>query len=346
MIQKKLYYRSLNLRKGQEALLSQRLKQVEEEIIARHFGIEYKTFNSISFEQYIDKYVNQKQGKGSLDRDIERLKIISNFFGTVELNEISKRDIQNLEKHLFSLGRKASTVNRYFELLRHFFNLAIEDKYLTDNPVSCYIPYAEYPTRIGLYKDDLKVILSAAWKIQGDPHSPYQKIIYNLILLALNTGMRFGEIINLKESYIRDRQIFFPISQTKHKRRQLVSHPAFKVIPLNYIAMKIIEDSKSKDDFIFPMPRRDTHAFVSTIARIRKLSGIGGFCFHQLRHTASTLVTSVTDLGTAKELLGHSDLKTTLKYTHPGEAQKADAVAKLGTYFESLLPKELKDKKI
>ena len=52
-IKGKTYYRALNLKHGQERLLSARLKQVEEEVLAEHFGIPYSPNKQISFLDYL-----------------------------------------------------------------------------------------------------------------------------------------------------------------------------------------------------------------------------------------------------------------------------------------------------
>lgn len=157
-------------------------------------------------------------------------------------------------------------------------------------------------------------------------------------IFALNTGMRLSEISNLRKSYIQNDIIFYPIPETKYRRRIFSQNSKFKAICLNSIAQETIQKINSQDDYVFPINRRHPSVIRKTITKIRKLTGIKDFIFHQLRHTTSTLISSQVSLSTAKMLLGHSDIKTTLKYTHPGIEEQKKGVEKMGQYFKELLP--------
>ncbi len=338
-IQGKKYYRALKLKKGQESLLSARLKQVEEEILAQHFAIPYSPYKQISFIDYCEKYIESKKYKKSWDRDKQRLTIIAECLGDPPLLRIGKSHIEKLEKFLFDRNLKPSTVNRYFELLKHLFNLAIEDGYISENSCRYYQKFVEDGYRRALSREELKRILEAARRIQNQPKSNIQSLIYDLIVFALNTGMRLSEILNVRKSYIKDDIIFYPITEIKYRRRIYSQNSKFKAICLNSIAQATLRKMKSQDDYIFPIKRRHPSVIRKTIARIRKLTGIKDFNFHQLRHTTATLVSSQVGLATAKMILGHSDIKTTLKYTHPEIEEQRKGVAKIEQFYSDILPK-------
>lgn len=336
-IEGKVYYKALGIKKGQENLLSERLKQVEDEVTAKHYGLSYKPYHEVKFLDYCEKYLKSKLYKKTLHRDRQYLHVIGEIWRDLPLSVISKKHTEKLEAALFKRKLKPSSVNRYFEILRHLFNMAIEDGHIKENPCKFYIPYVEDGQRKPLTREELSRILEAASFIQEHPRSQLQSIIYDLIIFALSTGMRLSEILKLKKSYIRDDIVFYPITETKYRRRVYSQNKKVKAVCLNKIAMGIITKQKNVDDYVFPLKWRDANVIRKTMARIREDSGVQDFTFHQLRHTVSTVVASQVNLAAAKTILGHSDIKTTLKYTHPGIEEQRKGVAKIGEFVAALI---------
>jgi integrase len=339
-IENKLYYKALKLRKGQERLLSERLEQVENEITARHFGLDYRPTESPRLSEYIETYLKAKAYKKSLDRDEQRLLRIEEILSDPPLSIIDKKHIEKLEKSLLASKISTTTVNRYMEILRHLFNMAIEDRIIKENPTRYYKPYIEGKHDRALSRGEIAKVLHAARQIQRRARGPVQKIIYDLILFGLNTGMRLGEIINLKKSYVSEGQVTYPITETKSPRRMNTTHKlGAKMIVLNETAQALIGRQKSKDDFVFPIRRRNVHTVSRVIRLIRKQTDISDFHFHQLRHTASTIIASQSSLAAAKVQLGHRSISTTLKYTHPDLEEQRKTVANLENWIKDILPK-------
>ena len=64
-------------------------------------------------------------------------------------------------------------------------------------------------------------------------------------------------------------------------------------------------------------------------------AGLGGLRFHDLRHTAATRMVELgANIVAISKILGHSDIKTTMRYTHPGDSLK-DALESLGTVAQN-----------
>ena len=143
-----------------------------------------------------------------------------------------------------------------------------------------------------------------------------------LVVLALNTGMRRGELLKLRWNDVNlpDRQLTVRARTGKSGRK--------RHLPLNKEAVRVLDElnhSKKSAERVFSVhdPSKAWNNMIES-------TGIEDFHFHDLRHTfASWLVMRGIDLNTVRELLGHSDLKMTLRYAHLAPGHKAMAVAVL-----------------
>jgi len=346
MIDGRTYYRSLKIHKGQEPLLSGRIKQVDDEITALHFGLVPPARGTIRFSQYTESYIEQKRHNKSAYQLRHRLGIVRELWPDLPLGQYGPAHVRELEAALFERKLKPATVNRYMELLRNLWNCAIEDGAATVNPIRSYQPFAEDGTRRALSDDEIGRIFEVARCMKEKPLNGVQAVFFDMALLSLATGMRLGLIVNLRREYVREDLLVVPITQTKSKRRGVgMGHgEKAKVIVLSPLAQEIIGRQASKDEYVFPMRWRDSNAIGLTVKLIRKEANVPDFTFHQFRHTASTFVGEHSSLAVAKAILGHADLKTTLRYTHPGLAEQRTSVAKLGTHLEDIMRNRLKTK--
>ena len=155
-----------------------------------------------------------------------------------------------------------------------------------------------------------------------------------IVLLALNTGLRRGELLSLRWADI-DR-----VARVLNVRGEGTKSGDSRAVPLNREALETLtvwsDDAGSKDDtpsagLIFPGDDGEEMGTLKTgFTAILRDAKIVGFRFHDLRHSfASKLVQAGVDLNTVRELLGHADLKMTLRYAHLAPEHKAAAVAKL-----------------
>jgi len=150
-----------------------------------------------------------------------------------------------------------------------------------------------------------------------------------LVLLAMNTGMRRGEMLSLEWNQVDLLNRVLTITSENSKSNKT------RHIPLNGEAFQALNDWKGQTNskkFVFEsssgVPFKDTKkGFLAVL----KDAEIEEFRFHDLRHHfASKLVMAGVDLNTVRELLGHSDLKMTLRYAHLAPEHKAAAVNLIG----------------
>jgi integrase len=148
------------------------------------------------------------------------------------------------------------------------------------------------------------------------------------VLLALNTGLRRGELFGLLWDDVNLTAKLLIVRGDGTKSGQT------RVVNLNSEAVEILRAWKpapvTRDALVFPGRDGERDDLKTAWQRLLKAADITRFRFHDLRHTfASKLVMAGVDLNTVRELLGHSDLKMTIRYAHLAPAVKASAVERL-----------------
>ena len=198
-----------------------------------------------------------------------------------------------------------------------FYRVVDWEVYSGPNPLRKIKFYKESRVKEMISEKQLSQILQAAKEISKDPKSHLQKAFYDISLLAVNTGMRKSEILNLEWKNLNSDEIII-----KRKGGKVRS------VPLNPTALKIITKQPKKDRFIFDIPNRaQPSLLVRTINQVKKKTGIKQFHFHLLRHYFTTsLVEKGADFITISKILGHSKLTTSFVYSHTNKERKRRAV--------------------
>lgn len=247
--------------------------------------------------------------------------ILVSEFADSSLNEISAEDLVNYTEKLLSVGLSPKTANSILVTMHSVFKYAAE-KYDTAVPVIKYVKE---------YRREMRV-LSVAEQNRLEKHLRSNMDKYNLgILFALYTGVRIGELCALKWGDIRDGTV--RINKTMHRLRDqngrsrvMIDKPktisSNRTIPLPAFLARLMEQFRG-DDNAYCMANN----FTSTVEprllqkkfkRVAEECGLEDVTFHTLRHTFATrCIECGFDAKTLSEILGHSDVKTTLnRYVH------------------------------
>ena len=153
----------------------------------------------------------------------------------------------------------------------------------------------------------------------------------DIIRLLLLTGCRRSEILRLRWSEVdRDRLV---LADSKTGPR---------IVPLNTPARRILERRpRGGSPFVFPSPRDPARPRSRNLAfwyRARREACIEGVRLHDLRHThASHAVMNGVPVPVVARLLGHSDVRTTLRYAHLGDREIEAAAERVGQSIAALL---------
>ncbi|GAA3928582.1 site-specific integrase [Luteimonas lutimaris] len=172
----------------------------------------------------------------------------------------------------------------------------------------------------------------AARGTTGHPEWPakgYTDHLMPMVLLALNTGMRRGELLGLEWASVNLPGKLLTVTAGNAKSRKA------RHLPLNAEALDVLTRWKKQASgrLVFPSPGGGRMGNInSSWEALCTEAKLADFRFHDLRHTfASRLVMKGVDLNTVRELLGHSDIRMTLRYAHLAPDKLAEAVELLGT---------------
>lgn len=294
---------------------------------------------------------NRKNGKD----DLRRLK--ANFldnFGNCLLSEISPMQIEKWRTARINRGTKTATVNRDIVILKSALTKAIEWGFIDEHPLRKLKPYKiDSIAKVRYLDTDEEKRLKESLKFREEElkekresgnewrrergydclpdfrQSVFVDRLHPMILVALNTGLRRGELFHLEWDDINFSRAMLTIKGETAKSGKT------RHIPLNAIALQALKDwcpVNQIEGLVFPNMKTGASLVhvKKSWAGILKKANIKNFRWHDMRHHfASKLVMAGVDLNTVRELLGHSDIKMTLRYAHLAPEHKANAVAKL-----------------
>ncbi len=153
----------------------------------------------------------------------------------------------------------------------------------------------------------------------------------SIIITALCTGMRKNEILSLKWDNVKLNSDLITVdhTNTKSKKTRRISICAELKRLLRELKLK-----SAGNEYVFLSTtgkRYKRHDSLNKIFnRSCKIANISAFRFHDLRHTAATkMIENGVNIVAVSKILGHADLKTTMRYAHPDDSMK-EAVEILG----------------
>jgi integrase len=306
-------------------------KEKEAELrLNKHFTI-FATNGKHTLAELIDQYLSQiLPEKKDIDRQTIQLNWWKAQLGNFKLYDISTSMISECRTELqrgnthYGTPRSGTTVNRYLAAISHVYTIAWKEwNWVDHNPVLNVRRYKEPRGRVRYLDDQERQRLLDTCKKSRNP------ILYTIVILALSTGMRKGEILGLKWRNVDFDKNRIVIQETKNGER--------RAVPLVCSALQLIKRlwvnrSCSIDDFIFHSAEDLTKRGCIRTAweNAVKRAGIQDFRFHDLRHsTASYLAMNGASLLDIAEILGHKTLQMVKRYSHLSEGHTATVLKKM-----------------
>jgi integrase len=261
------------------------------------------------------------------------VRALKDHFGKRLLRGITHSDIREFRairlatKTRAKKQRTIAAVNRELEKMRRLLNIAEREGWILRNPMRSGDPLISMADerkreRIVTREEELRLLAGC--------ENRYRKHLRPILICALDTGMRRGEIFGLKWSDVdfEERVLTIRAFNTKTMQERQVSLTTRLMIELE----RIWEESpKVKDFLVFGFTDNVKKSWTS----VRTKAGLPDVRFHDLRHTAATrLVAAHLPLPEVGRVLGHTQANTTYRYVNANIETTRRAAALLDAFNE------------
>ena len=304
--------------KGHAVIWKRKMETVRSQNI---LGI--KTLKSILFEDIAARWFGSKVEYSLAVKTVATYRYALNAqvlpqLGKLNIAQITLSDIESLKEKFQRSGLKAKTINRVVTIIRQVFLYALDLGHIAELPFKKTLLLKSEKRSFSYFTElEIKSLLIE------NRESP----IFPILFLALNSGMRKGEILGLCWDRVNFVSGKIEITRTLHARNFLQEKTKggkARYFPMNdSLRAFFIELRKNQTSPIYVFSDKKGNAFnpdhysgrnfktACEKARVRKLR------FHDMRHTyASHFMMRGGKIYDLKELLGHSDIKTTEIYAH------------------------------
>lgn len=215
--------------------------------------------------------------------------------------------------------RSAATVNRHKNTLSGIFKYALQQGYVSENPLCRISRLKDTAKKVRFLAEHERIALLTACQ-----ESEWPKL-YILVLLAMTTGMRKGEIINLHWHEIEFARGLAILDTTKNGEPRLCPIPSITLAELK-------KHRELGTGLVFPSPTKPSQPFNFKKHWLQAIENahIENFRFHDLRHDfCSQLAMHDAALHEIADLAGHKDLATTRRYIHLSTQHKQNVAERI-----------------
>ena len=291
---------------------------------------EYDDYWIDDFKADYLQYVETNLGKKSLDNAKRVMKSFCNFIGPKKTADIRSSDAEDFKQMRKSQKVRISdaTINMDIRSLKAAFQFAVDSGKLPENPFRSVklirFPRKQMTTLSQAEFNHLVSVIGETWLV-------------DIVKFAVNTGLRRGEIMNLKWKDIDLANNRMLIQSSEGYQ---VKAGKYRNVPLNKIALAVIANQKRVAEYVFTNGEgvKFVDEFVSKkfkdYIRICKLSE--ELHFHSLRATFATWALSAgMSIYAVRTILGHASVKTTEPYAAYEMDALQEAVEKISAFVEA-----------
>lgn len=297
-----------------------RLNQLKAEVI---LGVQRKPITNQlaykSFRAVCEAYLKwSKSTKLSWKHDLWRAqKHLLPYFGNSDIASITTGDVEILKQDLLTKSLSGGTVNRVVALLSSIFNFERNHNAALRNPVRGEVKKLRESTKEITPLDENEIA-----KLLETASNNYNYVV--LIALAVFAGLRASEVLGLEWKHVDFKEKELHICQTVVTGvvRDTTKSGKTRIVPisarLHAILLQHHHNGNASGFVIKSHTGERLHKVQDIFTQMRYESGIRlEATFHTLRHTfATNAANKGVNLPTLQQWLGHSDIKTTMRYIH------------------------------
>ena len=304
-----------------EKVLSQRITQVLEN---RYFPAS-RVLGRMPFNEFAQMYIDRVVPLLKSVRT-ERNRVASwvQLFSSRPIGQITRSELEAWRRDRMATCKPA-TINRDLSRLRRMLNVAVEWELLEESPLKKmkFLRENNARTRYLSIEECQRLIDSCI-----APH------IRAIVTVALHSGMRLGEILNLHWRDIDFQSGFMLIRDSKNGEARPV--PMDRTL----VALFTAYPRRAGGDLVFASPRGSRYTDVRVGFRNAcTRAGITDFRFHDCRHSyASHFIMAGGELATLQRLLGHKGIAMTLRYSHLSPSFRLAAIDRMNNLWQSAVP--------
>lgn len=277
----------------------------------------------ISLQAAIAQFCESKQGRPSHTGLLSCAKVISRLIPVNKhIDELTAHDLERFKRDRMKQGINPQTIKHSFNLIRGAWKFARKLGYQVNDLHFPELKIPKRPLRYLSEEEEQRLLACIDPRREGSGLRPYDERdeemkrtmqdAFDLVILLLDTGARYSEVANIEWSRINlnDRTIHLWRSKVQNETILYMTDRAYEVLSRR-VQVRI-------GQYVFANRKGDSRGYASqSIRKALRKAGLHDCRIHTLRHThASRLIQNGMSVYEVREVLGHTDIKTTMRYAH------------------------------
>lgn len=245
------------------------------------------------------------------------LNLLNEFNPSIAFDDLKYKVIDDLNQFMINKGHCSSTTNKRHKILKAYISKAIKLEIVSRNPYENFSIPKPVVNKTVLLGDELRLLEDLAF----DKSQSRLELVRDMFLFSTYTGLRWGDVSSLTRQNLIETAKGLELNRISSKTEKLFTLPLYLMFDgkAQEIAIKHWPvDVKGK---LFP---GIYNAFANkALKEVAVLAGIKkDLHFHVSRHTAATTIAKTAGVLTAKNILQHSKLDTTMAYLHLSNTER------------------------